>query len=45
MTESEAEDSNSTQSKSDKRIVQVKLASEAASKKNNSDDSDNSNDS
>lgn len=42
MTESEAQDNDSTQSKADKRIIQVKMASEAAPKKNNSENSDNS---
>ena len=39
MTEEETQDNGSTQSKADKRIIQVKMASEAVSKKNNSENS------
>lgn len=43
MTESETQDSStSTQSKVDKRIIQVKMASEAAKKENNSKESNDS---
>ena len=45
MTESETDNSNAKQSKADSRIIQVKMASEAAKKSssNNNSSSDNSN--
>jgi len=43
MTESETDDSSNTApSKVDKRIIQVKMASEAAKKDNNSEESSDS---